>query len=520
MEEKKWKICTHIGSGALVVLSVLLCIYTGQVTSNSYLEQRSKIIKDEEKLSLGGELSLSAEEKIVNDIIMKEKRRLIEFSRLNGTEFVPGQSFYISKPMMEKTTVLKIIKQMPKGAALHLHDLSSASLDWLVQNVTYRDHLYFCVDNTTFMIFKFFRNPPHNPDCPWKSVQKARAMAASVKDFDSLLKRNISFLAVDPVSEYKDDYQAWIRFNKYFEQVIDMIYYVPVFRDYVWQTLVEFRRDNVQYFEMRAQLFGLLDLDGNSHDAEFGLNVYKSAIQEFVKRYPDFSGAKIIMSGLRFKSKELILKEVQTAATLHSRYPSIFLGYDLVGEEPNQFSLLHYLDELLYPSRQNPPYYLPYFFHAGETSWQGTAADYNLVDAILLNTTRIGHGYALSKHPSLVKLVREKQIAVEVNPISNQLLGLVKDVRNHPMVGLMADDFPIVISSDDPATWEALPLSHDFYVTFMAMSGEDADLSFLKQLILNSFKYSVMKPAERKRAMDLWKDKWSEFINNVAHMKF
>ena len=52
---------------------------------------------------------------------------------------------------------------------------------------------------------------------------------------------------------------------------------------------------------------------------------------------------------------------------------------------------------------------------------QDTVVDQNLFDAILLNTTRIGHGYALSKHPVLMKIVKERGIAVEVDPISNQV---------------------------------------------------------------------------------------------------
>ena len=55
------------------------------------------------------------------------------------------------------------------------------------------------------------------------------------------------------------------------------------------------------------------------------------------------------------------------------------------------------------------------------TVWQGTAADKNLIDAVLLNTTRIGHAYALSKHPYVAQIIKDKQIAVEVNPISNQV---------------------------------------------------------------------------------------------------
>jgi adenosine deaminase CECR1 len=37
---------------------------------------------------------------------------------------------------------------------------------------------------------------------------------------------------------------------------------------------------------------------------------------------------------------------------------------------------------------------IPFIFHAGETLGDGTHADMNLYDAILLGTKRIGHAYA------------------------------------------------------------------------------------------------------------------------------
>jgi adenosine deaminase len=33
----------------------------------------------------------------------------------------------------------------------------------------------------------------------------------------------------------------------------------------------------------------------------------------------------------------------------------------------------------------------------------------------------MGHGYAIVKHPEAKKLAREKNIPIEVNPISNQV---------------------------------------------------------------------------------------------------
>jgi len=44
--------------------------------------------------------------------------------------------------------------------------------------------------------------------------------------------------------------------------------------------------------------------------------------------------------------------------------------------------------------------------------------DINLVDAVLLNTTRIGHGYAVTKHPVVKQLLVTRQIPLEICPIS------------------------------------------------------------------------------------------------------
>lgn len=119
--------------------------------------------------------------------------------------------------------------------------------------------------------------------------------------------------------------------------------------------------------------------------------------------------------------------------------------------------------------------------------WYGKT-DWNIMDALLLNTKRIGHGFALPKHPQLWSTIRKRNIAIEVNPISNQVLGFIWDLRNHPASFLIAENFPIIISADDPGAWNAKGLSYDFYYAFMAFAPAEADLRFLKQLALNSLK--------------------------------
>jgi len=186
----------------------------------------------------------------------------------------------------------------------------------------------------------------------------------------------------------------------------------------------------------------------------------------------------------------------------------------LVGQEELGRPLIDFIEPLL-----KLPEDINFYFHAGETNWYGTSIDENLVDAILLGTKRIGHGYALAKHPFAMKLVKHLDIAVEVCPISNQVLQLGQDYRNHPAAMLIANDVPIVISSDDPSFWWATPLTHDFYFAFLGIAPFNADLKFLKQLALNSIRYSGLTDSEKTKASEKWQKLWDKWIEEVAKDK-
>lgn len=69
-------------------------------------------------------------------------------------------------------------------------------------------------------------------------------------------------------------------------------------------------------------------------------------------------------------------------------------GFDMVGEENAGRPLIDFIEPLLhFKARQKEEGVdIPYIFHAGETLGDGTHADLNLYDALLLGTKRIGHG--------------------------------------------------------------------------------------------------------------------------------
>ena len=79
---------------------------------------------------------------------------------------------------------------------------------------------------------------------------------------------------------------------------------------------------------------------------------------------------------------------------LKQEFPHLIAGFDLVGHEDSLRPLIDYIEPLLkFVERQKElGVHVPFIFHAGETTGDGTAADVNLYDAILLGTKRIGHG--------------------------------------------------------------------------------------------------------------------------------
>jgi adenosine deaminase CECR1 len=83
---------------------------------------------------------------------------------------------------------------------------------------------------------------------------------------------------------------------------------------------------------------------------------------------------------------------------LKKEFPHLIAAFDLVGDENRLIPLIDYIEPLLkFKQRQQEEgVEIPFIFHAGETLGDGTPADNNLFDAILLGTKRIGHGLMLT----------------------------------------------------------------------------------------------------------------------------
>lgn len=135
----------------------------------------------------------------------------------------------------------------------------------------------------------------------------------------------------DPDSEYPNQDVVWEKFEKAFIAAAGLITHAPVLRDYLYRGLLELQLDNVMYLELRSglsrvclcshlflvslnlkpllrwtrHLFRVLqtyELDGTVHEKVWSLKIFQEVTQKFVKDYPDFLGARIIIAASRYES--------------------------------------------------------------------------------------------------------------------------------------------------------------------------------------------------------------------------
>ncbi|KAJ0173179.1 hypothetical protein K1T71_011355 [Dendrolimus kikuchii] len=505
---------------SLVALTTLLCFniepFAARFILENYSQYKEQLIQGELNLSVGGRVNLTDDEKKANEVLMHWKNKEVE-AAFNYPQYNNFSKHYFTyKDDIWKSKVYQIIKKMPKGAALHVHSSMMLDPDTLM-SLTYEDHLYICY-GPGYVLYKFFAIAPSTitTSCSseWSLLSNLRSAADNVTLFDAELRKYFT-LVTDSVEEQNADINyTWDKFNKVHKTIKGLVGYRPVREKYIYAALKKFYEDNIMYIEIRSGLHNLYELDGLIYDRMYLAETYKRVTQKFIEEHPDFIGIKLILTSYRKKNRIFIESAMEVARRLKTEVPDMYAGYDLVGQEDLGNPLSYYLPVLKENEKE-----LNFYLHGGETNFYGTSSDENLFDVIFLGTKRIGHGYALAKHPHLMKMVMQKDIAVEVNVVSNVVLSLVRDVRNHPLATFLAFGLPVVLSSDDPGVWEADPLSHDFYIAFVGVASKHADLRLLKQLALNSLKYSALNDADKERAFGIFNNKWNIFIKELMEFQ-
>jgi adenosine deaminase CECR1 len=456
-------------------------IPVGHTDPAEYRAARARLIAEDRAIRLGASLVLTPAEEAANRRLMALKQ-----SELNRTRdfFPPAHSFLRerTKQAVAGSPVFEVMRRLPKGGVLHAHGSALGDFRWLVTHVTDRSDCYIDLGGRSDVPSGALRLADTSPGEGWRLVNEVRAAAPNPAAFDDELFRSLTL-----GEEELDAPDIWREFTLNFQRASGLTGHRLARTDYWRNALMALVDENIQYVESRS------------------IGIEASLLLEVKARDPDF-GVRFIAAAPRSGTREQIAQALANAINLRAKDDQV-VGFDLVQEEDRTNSNLYYVEQLLAARREadRRGIGLPFYLHSGETNW---AENENVFDAVLLGASRIGHGLALIRHPRLMQIVKERGIAVEVCPISNQVLGYVSDLRNHPAVHYINAGLPVVLSSDDPAIFRHT-LSHDFYVAFMAWG---LDLKSLKQLAMNSLIHSAMNPDERRGALAAWDRRWTTFI--------
>jgi adenosine deaminase len=166
---------------------------------------------------------------------------------------------------------------------------------------------------------------------------------------------------------------------------------------------------------------------------------------------------------------------------------SKIVGYDLYGEEDIHYNLEKFKEYItnfkLKSMKDNITW--NYYFHAGENHNIYTK---NINLEVAVDTAkRIGHGLQLINDTNLKDKVKDKNICIEINPISNQVLDYVPNLSFHPAINYIKENIPISISYDDLFLYGYDDVSYDWVSIIYSWN---LNFTQIIQIIINSFKYS------------------------------
>lgn len=235
------------------------------------------------------------------------------------------------------------------------------------------------------------------------------------------------------------------------------------------------KADSVSFVEIRNSVIYIASLNNISVDKALFWLIEE--IENASYKYEIKAGLILTVSRGSSANEHL---EILLRAYRKLRFPKCVIGLDLAGNEDTD-SPKETARSFL---KAKSEYGLKLTIHAGET---GNCE--NIRKAIIeFGADRIGHGTAASKSDEVMGLLKDRDICLEVCPISNRLTKAVGEYEDHPVKTFIANDVPFVICSDNPAI-HASSLSFDYYRFLCETNSEQ----HLRDMYLNQKKYSFLE---------------------------
>jgi adenosine deaminase CECR1 len=288
--------------------------------------------------------------------------------------------------------------------------------------------------------------------------------------------------------------------EKFFEQIwpriLGMLNSPSVTIELLVENMKHFGAEGVRYIETQNLVFGLgaptefHDKVGNSISVDQMADLYRERL-----RQPD-----AVATGVTVRFQAVVLRftptaeqGVEDAYAFVNRHRDLWVGINMAGREDNEKG---YPARFLSVYRKMMGKYpaISLSIHAGESD----EPNHHIRDTLFLGAQRIGHGVNLLSDPETMETMRANKNLVEVNLISNKLLGYIANFDEHPFPRFLRFGIPVCLNTDDRGMWGST-MTDEYFV---AVKNFNLSWAELTQLGKNSLEYSFVQPNEKQRMLD------------------
>ncbi|WP_100913372.1 adenosine deaminase [Pseudoalteromonas spongiae] len=235
------------------------------------------------------------------------------------------------------------------------------------------------------------------------------------------------------------------------------------------------KKSNVSFVELRNSVIYIASLNNVSVDVAMAWLIQDI---EMASELYNIKGALI----LTVSRGDLALEQMNILidAYLKLGKPPLVVGLDLAGNEELQSpqGLAH---EFVKAKSE---------FNFGITVHAGETGNFKNIEIAVrdFKADRIGHGTAAIKSDSTMEMLREKNICIEVCPISNRLTNAVPQQESHPVTHFIKNDLPFVICSDNPSI-HCSSIDHDY----LEFYHETDSLEHINEMLKIQKRYSFIE---------------------------
>lgn len=173
----------------------------------------------EQHFSYGLEAGLTNDEREADKKIRAMRQIISNNDTLNRTI----HNFFENKPIMEASTLYKVLNIMPKGAIHHLHTTAANPIDAYLQ-LTYDDRVYYNAREGLFKVYPKKEGIAGG----YLATTKLREFSSSPEVFDAEMKKSI--LLGPEESNNMESHSIWKFFQQKFTKVGELGKFVPFFK--------------------------------------------------------------------------------------------------------------------------------------------------------------------------------------------------------------------------------------------------------------------------------------------------